>query len=148
MNIARTIPNAVNAYPGVAFEIYLSGCRNRCPGCHSKELWDFDFGRPMRLTEITDELTAFEDWFDIISILGGDPLDQNPIEFMIFMVYIKAGFPGKELWLFTGKERHEIPNWAFKHFDVIKCGPYREDEAQPGFPASANQQILRKGVDY
>ena len=31
---------------GVRVSLFVSGCRNHCPGCFQPETWDFDFGEP------------------------------------------------------------------------------------------------------
>ena len=30
--------------PGVRVSLFVSGCRNHCPGCFNPETWDFDYG--------------------------------------------------------------------------------------------------------
>ena len=32
--------------PGVRVSLFVSGCRNHCPGCFNKETWDFCYGKP------------------------------------------------------------------------------------------------------
>ena len=29
---------------GVRVSLFVSGCRNHCPGCFSQVTWDFDYG--------------------------------------------------------------------------------------------------------
>ena len=31
--------------PGVRVSLFVSGCRNHCPGCFNKETWDFCYGK-------------------------------------------------------------------------------------------------------
>ena len=35
---------------GVRVSLFVSGCRNHCPGCFQPQTWDFNFG-----TEFTEE---------------------------------------------------------------------------------------------
>lgn len=137
---------AVNCYDGVAYEIYISGCNKRCKNCHNPEMQDFNYGNPLDTENLLKDIKNNSSWIDIISFLGGDPLDQKDNEFMRLIVAIKAKFPKKKLWLFTGNT--EVPLWVKEMFDVIKVGQYVEELRQDGFPSSSNQKILRKGVDY
>ena len=46
--------------PGVRVVLWVSGCRCKCPGCHNKELWDFDYGKEFDLeakTKLRDALS-------------------------------------------------------------------------------------------
>lgn len=137
-----------------AFEIYLSGCMPpRCKGCHNPELWDFRVGEKVT-TDNTEDLVIklkVNPLIERIWILGGEPLDQNPIDLISFVQKLRKG-TGHEMWLWTGKEK--IPQFCFRLFDYIKYGPYKEDyppyaERYFGIVlASNNQEIIKKGVDY
>ena len=41
--------------PGVRVSLFVSGCRNHCPGCFNKETWDFCYGKPFT-TETKDHI--------------------------------------------------------------------------------------------
>jgi len=152
MRIAGTISDVLNAYDDVAFEIYVSGCYRACPGCHSCDLQSFDVGKRLdaeAFRKLVDDIEENSDFTGIISILGGDLLCQNEDEARRFVGLLEYFFPNKKLWLFTGAEPDELPYWAKKSFDVIKCGRFDQELYIPGaFPASTNQKVLRKGVDY
>jgi hypothetical protein len=136
-----------NPYSKPTYEIYVAGCLNACPECHLKELWDFDNGE-----EVTDgffkKMEDRRDWFDCISVLGGDLLYQDDKEAHCFCSNLKFHFSDKEFWLFTGKDFSEVPKWCFQYFDVIKCGKYIKELKQERFPASSNQKVYRRGKDY
>jgi hypothetical protein len=85
---------------------------------------------------------------DKIRIMGGDLLCQNGIEVLTFCGKLIKYFRDKELWLFTGAEIEEVPDYVKTTFDVIKTGRYVQELHQEGFPASSNQKVLRKGDDY
>jgi anaerobic ribonucleoside-triphosphate reductase activating protein len=148
MYLAGVIPNAVNAYPGVAYEIYVSGCTRNCPECHGKELQDFKYGKPLDISKLIKDMKVQKQWFDIIGILGGDLLCQNTMEAIRLVAMLKAQFPRKKMYLFTGAELADVPLWAREFFDVIKVGPYVIELAQEGYPSSSNQKVLVRGVDY
>lgn len=148
MNIGGIIWDAVNIYNGVAVEIYISGCNHQCPGCHNPEMQDFNYGEKLFLNKIVKELEKNQDWFDIVSILGGDLLCQPNREAESFIGVLKFFLPDKRLWLFTGKEKDEIPEWCFEYFDVIKTGRYLKELPPKNGLASSNQKLLYKGKDY
>jgi anaerobic ribonucleoside-triphosphate reductase activating protein len=148
MNISGIIWDAVNIYDGVAVEIYISGCNHNCPGCHNPEMQDFNYGKPLDIIELIDILNKQQDWFDIISILGGDLLCQPEEKSKILLRTIVDIFPDKKLWLFTGKDFEEVPQWCFSIFDVIKTGRYMQN-LEPGDKLSSwNQKFWYKGKDY
>jgi anaerobic ribonucleoside-triphosphate reductase activating protein len=148
MNIAGIIYDAINIYDGIAIEIYISGCIHQCSGCHNPEMQDFNFGLPLDTYELMNVLNRNQKWFDIISILGGDLLCQQKEEAQALMWTIRLEYPNKKLWLFTGKDSNEIPQWCFEIFDVIKTGRYMQN-FEPGEKlASWNQKLLYKGKDY
>ena len=148
MNISPLLFDCTNGYDGTAVEIYVSGCTRRCQGCHNPELQDFDCGEPLNKLELIRELTDHEDWFDIISILGGDLLCQDDYEAKGLSWMLKMAYPEKKLWLFTGAELSDAPEWCKECFDVIKTGTYEESLRQSTGLASSNQRINRKGSDY
>ena len=46
MNYGGIIKNDIANGPGVRVSLFVSGCRNHCPGCFQPETWDFDYGDP------------------------------------------------------------------------------------------------------
>jgi hypothetical protein len=148
VNIAGVIFPVFNPYQKATVEIYISGCYMKCPSCHNKELQDFKYGEKLNKEKLISYLIEREDLFSIVSITGGELLDQNKEEAKAISYWIIHALPGKKFWLFTGKEKQDIPDWVFEYFDVVKIGCYREEEKQEGFPASKNQKVLIKGKDF
>ena len=148
MNLAAIQWPVFNPYREAAVEFYLSGCTRKCKGCHNSELVDFNFGKKLDYKEILVYLEQRVDLFKIISITGGDPLLQDSNEFAYFIDFLRSKFPSKELWLFTGAEFKDVPEWCKEYFAVIKTGPFIYNDRVEGFPASKNQRVLRKGKDY
>lgn len=148
MNLAGIIPDAKTPYDGIAYEIYISGCYRSCEGCHNPEMQDFGYGKQLDIETLLADMKAKEKWFDIISFLGGDLMAQDKYEIIRLLSILKADFPTKKFWLFTGYMRKELPLYIFSFFDAIKVGAYLQEQRQAGFPASKNQKLLRKGVDF
>jgi anaerobic ribonucleoside-triphosphate reductase activating protein len=137
----------------VAYEIYIAGCDRYCPACHNPELHDFSLGVKFNISDkaskkLLKNIKKAQELFDIIAILGGDLLCQDEHEARRFVIWLKNHFPQKKLWLFTGVNAEELPNWTKEMFDVIKVGRYVKKLHQEGFPASSNQKLLWRGVDY
>lgn len=140
MNIAGFIPDATNAYKGMTFEIFVSGCTNECKGCHNPELQDFAYGEEYDVDKLLTKIEEYRGWFDMISWLGGDLLDQPDAE--EYARAVKNMYFHTPMILFTGKEKNQIPDWCYEIFDCIKYGPYVEELKQEGFPSSSNQGVI------
>lgn len=140
-----------------AFEIYVSGCKRHCPGCHNPEAQAFGKGKSARLWMNENRYKFMTGTFSRVWILGGDLMDQAPHEAHEFIRDLrKVMKPGVELWLWTGHEFDEVPLRILGEFDVVKTGDYREDlpghtvvydghdgEPRPLVLASNNQQLHR-----
>jgi anaerobic ribonucleoside-triphosphate reductase activating protein len=124
---------------GVALVIYFQGCSLHCKGCHNPKLWDFKGGKEVSCDEIIDYWNKNRDLFDSIVFQGGEPTDQFEA-----LKYISTNIDG-EKWLYTGKEREELPEEVFTLFDVVIYGRFSASCYTGGFPATTNQTIYTKG---
>lgn len=114
-------------------------------------MWDFKYGKPLKIEDIIGDIRKQEQEYgleyDIISILGGDLLCHPTRDAMLLAVNLKLSFRNKNFWLFTGA--NSLPVWAYDVFDVIKYGEYKEElSTNGGFPASSNQKVIRRGINY
>jgi len=139
-----------------AYEIYIQGCSRNCPGCQNPTTHSFSQGRVVEISQFLNDLYKkikpfIEDGLiQRIFVSGGDLLCQNKRVIEEFSDELLYHFHNLELWLFTGAEEEEIPNWIWWYFDVVKCGRYKEELRTPDgtFPASDNQKlILGEGFD-
>ena len=136
-------------YGKATLELYVSGCSRDCFGCHNPELRKFKDMTADDTQELMKKLLTRRDFFDIISISGGDLLCHPEEKALEFVNSLKSNFPEKDFWLFTGEDHIEnVPQWAKETFSCIKIGHFDEKLKQPGFPASSNQKLLKKGKDY
>lgn len=133
-----------------SFEIYVSGCKGSCRGCHNPELKDYDIGQPLTkelLQNIVAKIKDFDILIDNIWILGGEPLDQNLDELEWLLKELSKA--GKPIWLFTRFSITEVPDNIKQYCDYIKCDPYIEelktdDNIQYGIKlATSNQKIYK-----
>ena len=148
MNYAGIIYNDIANGPGVRVSLFVSGCRNHCPGCFNPETWDFDYGDPFTAeteAEIVDALRP--SWIQGLSILGGEPMEpENEAVLIPFLERMRAELPDKDIWLYSGY-RFEMLHGRdiLALVDVLVDGPFDEKEKDAGlaFRGSRNQRIIR-----
>lgn len=143
--------------PGVRITLFVSGCRNHCPGCFQPETWDFSFGNPFdegtqkRLIKMLEP-----SYIRGITVLGGEPFEpENQSALLGLLSEIRRRFPGKDVWIFTGftwEELHSPDCRAFTEFteelinaaDVIVDGRFVEEKKniRLRFRGSENQRLI------
>ena len=90
--------------PGVRVSLFVSGCRNHCPGCFNKETWDFCYGKPF-IPETKEHIIELlkPDYIEGFSLLGGEPFEpENQKELVLLLKEIKEIYPDKNIWCYTG----------------------------------------------
>ena len=124
--------------------INISGCPNRCPGCHSPELWE-DIG-----TELTNE--SLKDLIDTnkgitcVCFMGGDAHAETLNELAKFVKQLPDSL--STCW-YSGQETlTELID--LKYWDFIKLGPYIEEKGGLDNP-NTNQKfyevVMTREVD-
>ena len=133
--------------PGVRVSLFVSGCRNHCPGCFNPETWDFDYGE--LFTEKTEEelIKALRpSWIQGLSILGGDPMEpENQRALLPLLKRVHVFMPDKDVWLYTGYQFESVSSSPLlPYVDVGVDGPFLEAEKDLSLPfrGSRNQQII------
>jgi len=133
--------------PGVRVSLFVSGCRNHCPGCFNPETWDFDYGEPF--TDKTEEeliKTLRPSWIQGLSILGGDPMEpENQSALLPLLRRVREELPGKDVWLYTGYRLESVSSSPLLDLaDVVVDGPFIETEKDISlaFRGSRNQRII------
>lgn len=145
--------------PGVRTSIYLSGCRLRCKGCFNYEAWDFNSGAKVTdkvVDTVVDSLK--EPYIQGLSILGGEPMDENNQEttLMLAMEVKEKYGDSKDIWLWTGYEIDKnLPQTKYtkdilRLVDVIVDGPFDLDKQDITlqYAGSTNQRVLHRGTDF
>lgn len=148
-NIVSTQFNLKNR----ALEIYFSGCKQGCKGCHNPELKNFSLGSSHNkwLKQIFYKVKEFNSLIDNVWILGGEPLDNDLWDVWEVILNIPDK---KDIWLFTSYELDQVPVMYKIWCKYIKCGKYIEElrvdnNIQYGVKlATSNQKIYKKGIDY
>ncbi len=144
---------------GIRTTLFVSGCRNRCKNCFQPETWDFNYGEPFSDAASEDILESLaHPSVRGVTILGGEPMEpENQIELLPLLREIKARFPNKNIWLYTGNLYEElvgnvgshpkclnITSELLSYVDILVDGRYIEEEKSLGlrFRGSKNQRII------
>lgn len=142
---------------GVRVTLFVSGCRNHCPGCFQPETWDFSYGEPF--TDETESLLLEmlgPAYINGLTLLGGDPFEpENQRVLLPFLRRVKRAFPRKTIWAFTGyvyedmlragsAPHCEATEEMLGLIDVLVDGPFVESLKEIGlrFRGSSNQRLI------
>lgn len=143
---------------GIRVSLFVSGCRNHCPGCFNEMTWDFKYGKEFTddtLNYILDLLKSPQ--IDGFSLLGGEPFEEeNQKEVVRILETIKKEFPNKDIWCWTGYtlDKDLIPSEGKKHteytnrilncIDVIIDGRFimAQRNLMLKFRGSENQRVI------
>ena len=136
--------------------LFVSGCRNHCPGCFQPETWDFAYGKPFDEAiqkEIMDSVKP--DYISGLTLLGGDPFEEeNQKELVPFMEAFRERYPDKSVWAYTGYVYEDLLPGGKKHtkdtqrlldtIDILVDGPFVEEkkDIRLRFRGSSNQRVL------
>ena len=105
---------------GFRTAVFVSGCKLHCKGCFNYEAWDFNHGVKL-IDEIIDKiLKSIEpEYIRGLSILGGEPLDENNVEGVKHLVNkFREKFGNtKTIWIWSGYTFEEIVNNPKKEND-------------------------------
>ncbi len=109
--------------PGeVTLAVNLSGCPNRCKGCHSKHLQQ-EIGDRLDEEVIRYLLDKYENSITCFCFMGGDA-EPKEVERLSNFIRKETNKTIKTGW-YSGK-RNLPDNVSIHNFDYIKIGPYIE----------------------
>lgn len=142
--------------PGVRVSLFVSGCTHRCPGCFNEVAWDFGYGQPFtKETEDSILRMLAPDYVQGITLLGGEPFEpQNQAVLVPFLRRIKAQYPNKSIWAFSGYlfenmlsgrvGDREVCMEFLSYLDVLVDGPFVEAKKNLmlRFRGSENQRLI------
>lgn len=142
---------------GVRVSLFVSGCRNHCPGCFQPETWDFRYGQLFTTATEAELLRLLEpSYINGLTLLGGDPLEpENQCALLPFLRRMKAVLPRKTVWAYTGytweqltsgEHRVSLPGTMelLSMIDVLVDGPFIEakKDIRLRFRGSSNQRVI------
>jgi anaerobic ribonucleoside-triphosphate reductase activating protein len=103
----------------VTLAVNLTGCPCRCPGCHSKYLWDND-GKPLDCGEVERMLEGQKGQVTCLSFMGGD---AEPQEVDRLAAQMRQRYPNLHISWWSGRSVLSS-KVNLNNFDYIKLGPY------------------------
>lgn len=144
---------------GLRVVLWVAGCAHGCKNCQNPITWDPNGGLPFDASAKEEIFTELEkDYISGVTLSGGDPLYPGNREDMTLLAKeIKARFPEKNIWLYTGYLWEEVSALPImEYIDVLIDGRFIEDLKDPQlhWKGSFNQRIvdvqksLEKGTLY
>ena len=145
---------------GVRVSLFVSGCRNHCPGCFQPETWSFTHGQPFTEETETQLLSLLApSYIAGLSVLGGEPFEpENQIALLPFLRRVRTQYPEKTIWCYTGfvyetllreecRGHCEHTASILELLDVLVDGPFVETEYDISlrFRGSRNQRLIALG---
>ena len=141
---------------GVRTSLFVSGCRRGCPFCFNEEAQDFASGEPFDAEAEEAILKSLKpEYVDGLTLLGGEPMEpENQAGLVDFVERVKARFPEKAVWCYTGDVLEELMPGGRHHtevtdrllgaIDILVDGPFiqAQKDITLRFRGSANQRII------
>ncbi|MGM9613389.1 MAG: anaerobic ribonucleoside-triphosphate reductase activating protein [Butyricicoccus sp.] len=132
---------------GLRAVLWVAGCGHACPGCHNPVTWDAAGGLPFDEPAKNELFAELErEYISGVTLSGGDPLfPGNREDILALCREIKARFPDKTIWLYTGYRWEEIRRLPVMQLvDVVVDGPYLEAvrDTQLLWRGSENQRVI------
>lgn len=132
---------------GLRVVLWFAGCSHKCRNCQNPITWDPEGGLPFdedARQEIFEELD--KEYISGITFSGGDPLYTGTRDGLLELVKeIKAKYPKKTIWLYTGYLWEEICNLELmRYVDVVVDGRFVEELKDNNLPwrGSSNQKVI------
>lgn len=140
---------------GVRVTLFVSGCTHHCPGCFNQETWSFSAGEEFtRETEEQLMKSLAPSHIKGLTLLGGEPMEPvNQHGLIGFIRRVKAKFPEKDIWCYSGYTYEEIKNGRahteitdelLSLMDVLVDGEFVEERYSIAlkFRGSDNQRVI------
>ena len=133
--------------PGVRAVIWFQGCKLDCKGCWNTEMLKFapkNLISPENLALKISEIEGIQG----ISLLGGEPLNQDIPLLIDFLTLIKN--QDLSIVLFTGYTEKQVPSQIVELVDILIVNPYIESQRTTNhyLIGSTNQEILFTSPRY
>ena len=138
MNYLKIASQSTHSGPGIRVTLYVSGCRNHCPGCQNPETWCFTAGKafgPETEQEILKLLA--KPYIAGLTLCGGEPMEEeNQAGLINLLAVVRETYPEKSIWCYTGyewedfmiggKKNTDITLVLLEYIDVLITGRYDE----------------------
>ncbi len=121
---------------GMGLNIFFAGCTRGCTGCHNPELQDFGVGYECDTDDLISYIKMHGEFYESVVFTGGDPVYQ------LEALKDLASKVDRTKVLYTGALIEDLPSVLVADIDIIVDGPYVQELATKGFPASSNQRVI------
>lgn len=157
MNFGEIKKNDIANGLGVRVSLFVSGCRHHCKNCFNSDTWSFSYGKPFTAETADDIIKSMSpDYVTGFSLLGGEPFEpENQPELAKLLKRIKAEYPNKDIWCYTGflldeellgksRANTEYTLEMLKNIDVLVDGRFVEElkDISLKFRGSSNQRVI------
>ena len=102
---------------GVRVSLFVSGCRNNCPGCFNQGPQSFQYGEAYT-KDVEDHILDLcrPSYIEGLSLLGGEPMEpENQAGLLPLLQRFHARYPGKTIWCYTGYLYEDLLAGGRKH---------------------------------
>lgn len=132
---------------GLRVVLWTAGCEHCCRDCHNPVTWDPEGGLPFdhaAKAEIYEQLD--KSYISGLTLSGGDPLHpSNSFAVRELAMEVKAKYPQKTIWLYTGAVWEEI--WqlpVMRYIDVCVDGEFltEQKDSKLLWKGSRNQRVI------
>lgn len=143
---------------GVRVSLFVSGCRNKCPGCFNQATWNFNYGNEFTESTENEIIEALKpDFIQGLTVLGGEPFEEeNQRVLTPFLQKVRSIYPQKTIWCYSGyvydvdlkpadgRKHCEVTDSMLNCIDVLVDGPFIQEQKDLtlDFRGSTNQRIL------
>lgn len=157
MYYSKLAKSSTHSGPGIRCTLYVSGCRNNCPGCQNPEARSFTAGMPYN-SDIEDSIVAqlSKNHIAGLTLCGGEPMEPENQTALVSLVRRAKLETGKSIWCYTGYEFEDLMPGGKKYckdtfdllhnIDVLIVGKYIESQKDITsanlWRGSRNQKIL------
>lgn len=151
MNYHNITHDDMNNGDGLRVVLWVAGCKHRCKGCQNPVTWNPDDGLTFGKKDRDEIFSALrKPYIAGITFSGGDPLHQNNrTEVDLLAQMVKAEFPDKTVWVYTGYTWEEIMQdkalyHLMRNVDILVDGRYEEElrDVNYHWAGSTNQRVI------
>lgn len=152
MNYIKITKNDIANGVGVRTVLWVSGCTMHCKECHNQSTWDFNAGQLFTNNTMNELLNSLiPDYVAGLTLSGGHPLEkQNQQQIANIAKTVKAKYPTKTIWLYTGCLYENILKMPFvvrnilPYIDILVDGKYdcTKRDITLAWCGSSNQRVI------
>lgn len=97
-------PFSIENGTGVRVSLFVSGCRNCCKNCFSRQTWDFCYGELFTEKEENEIVELVNrPYIEGLTVLGGEPMEpENQRDLLPLLRKVRTACPDKTIWIYTG----------------------------------------------